>query len=70
MAHTYSATMSRDEDAGVWYISDTDFPGLVAEARSQRELLRKVRERVPELYELSRHLFEPEPLASIPLRYT
>ena len=36
MDHTYFATISWDEDAGVWYISDTDFPGLVAEADSQR----------------------------------
>ena len=57
MDHTYFATMSWDEDAGVWYISDTDFPGLVAEAYSQRRLVRKVRELVPELYEVNRHLF-------------
>ena len=34
MPHTYYAEISRDNEAGVWYVSDTDFPGLVAEAPS------------------------------------
>ena len=68
MDHTYFATMSWDEDAGVWYISDTDFPGLVAEADSQRRLVRKVRELVPELYEVNRHLFDEPPSGAIPLQ--
>ena len=42
MAHTYHATMSWDEEVGVWYVSDTDFPGLVAEADTQRELVHKI----------------------------
>ena len=70
MDHTYFATISWDDDAGVWYISDTDFPGLVAEAGSQRDLVRKVRELVPELYELNRHLFDEPPSRTIPLRVT
>ena len=54
MDRTYFAEISRDEEAGVWYISDTDFPGLVAEAASQRELQDEIRELAPELYELNR----------------
>ena len=57
MTHAYHAEVSRDVEAGVWYISDTDFPGLVAEAASMRDLVMKIRELVPELYELNRHLF-------------
>ena len=45
------ATASWDEDAGVWYVSETNFPGLVAEAGTQRELIRKIHRLVPELYE-------------------
>jgi len=28
MDHTYFAEISWDGEAGVWYVSDTDFPGL------------------------------------------
>ena len=68
MDHTYFATISWDEDAGVWYISDTDFPGLVAEADSQRRLMHKIRQLVRELYELNRHLFDEPPSGAIPLQ--
>ena len=43
MDYTYLAEISRDEEAGVWYVSDTNFPGLVAEASSERELQDKIR---------------------------
>ena len=56
MGHTYHATMSWDEEARVWYVSDTDFPGLVAKADTQRELVRKIHQLVPELFEANRHL--------------
>lgn len=68
MDRTYFAKVSWDEDAGVWYISETDFPGLVAEADSQRQLVHKVRDLVPELYELNRHLFDEPPSGAIPLQ--
>ena len=45
------ATASWDEDAGVRYVSETNFPGLVAEAGTQQELIRKIHRLVPELYE-------------------
>ncbi len=70
MEHTYFAEISWDEEAGVWYISDTDVPGLVAEAASEQDLARKVLELVPELYELNRHLFRPLATDVIPLRMT
>ena len=54
MDRTYFAEISRDEEAGVWYVSDTNFPGLVAEAASQRGLQDKIRELVPELHQLNR----------------
>ncbi|MCY3640946.1 MAG: DUF1902 domain-containing protein [Gammaproteobacteria bacterium] len=70
MTHTYYAEISRDDEAGVWYVSDTDVPGLVAEAASQRCLFLKVRELVPELYQLNRHLFDQPTLETISLRLT
>ncbi len=70
MEHTCFAEISWDEEAGVWHVSDTDFPGLVAEAGSENGLARKIRELVPELYELNRHLFDQRPVDAIPLRMT
>ena len=70
MTHIYYAEISRDDEAGVWYVSDSDVPGLVAEAASERDLIVKIRELVPELYELNRHLFDQSQLETIPLRMT
>ena len=70
MTHTYHATISWDEEAEVWYVSDTDFPGLVAEAGTQRELVRKIHQLVPELFEANRHLFDNAISETIPLQLT
>lgn len=70
MVHKYFAEISFDSEAGVWYVSDTNFPGLVAEAPSERDLLAKIRALVPELYELNRSLFDEPALEAIPLRMT
>lgn len=60
MDHTYFVEISWGEEAGVWHVSDTDFPGLVAEASSERDLVKKIRALVPELYELNRHLVDDQ----------
>ena len=70
MAHTYHTTISWDEGAGVWYVSDTDFPGLVAEADTQQELVRKIHQLVPELFEANRHLFDNAISETIPWQLT
>lgn len=56
MQKSYFAAILWDEDAGVWYVAETDFPGLAAEAATQQALVRKIRELVPELFEANRHL--------------
>ena len=56
MSTSYFAAISWDDEAGVWYVSDTDFPGLVAEAETQQQLVQKVRDLVPDLYDANRHL--------------
>lgn len=70
MVHNYFAEISFDGEAGVWYVSDTNFPGLVAEAPTERDLLSRIRALVPELYELNRSLFDEPKLEVIPLRMT
>lgn len=67
---SYFATVSWDEDAGVWYVSETDFPGLVAEAGTQQELIRKIHRLVPELYAANRHLMDGEFRKDIPIQVT
>ena len=67
---TYFAAVSWDEEAGVWYVSETDFPGLVAEAGTQQELIRKIHRLVPELYEANRHLMNMEFRKDIPIQVT
>ena len=68
MDNSYYATIAWDQDAEVWYVADTNFPGLVAEAASERELMHKVRGLVPELYDLNRHLFDHPVPDAIKLR--
>ena len=58
MQEAYSAAILWDEEASIWYVSETDFPGLVAEAETQQELVRKIRLLIPELYDANRHLMQ------------
>lgn len=61
MQLAYSAAIRWDEEAGVWFVSETDFPGLVAEAETQDGLARKIRLLIPELYDANRHLMAARP---------
>ena len=70
MEHIYFAENVWDEEAGVWYVSDTDAPGLVAEADSERDLERKICELVAESYQLNRHLFDQPSAGVTPMRMT
>ena len=56
MQEAYSAAILWDEEAGVWYVAETDFPGLVAEAETQQALVDKIRLLIPELYDANPHL--------------
>ena len=70
MTHMCYAEISRDDEAGVWYVSDTDVPGLAAEAALEPDLLLKIHELVPELYELNRHLLDQSQSQTMLLRVT
>ena len=56
MQETYFAAILWDEEAGIWYVSETDFPSLVAEAETQQGLVQKIRLLIPELHDANRHL--------------
>lgn len=53
MDRKFFVTAEWDDEAGVWYVSDSDVPGLATEASTMDELLRKLRVMVPELLELN-----------------
>ncbi len=42
-----------DSDAGVWFVSESDVPGLNAEGETLDDLLRELRTLVPELLTLN-----------------
>ena len=45
-----------DDEAEVWYVEESDVPGLTAEADTVEQLLEKLKARVPELLALNEHL--------------
>ena len=59
-----------DDEAGVWFIAETDLPGLVAEAETQEALLAKIRALVPGLVEMNRRLLDWEPSEEAPIHFT
>ena len=58
MTEPWHATLSWDNQTKVWYVSETNFPGLAAEACTSPELLTKIERLAPELFELDLHLLE------------
>lgn len=55
---TFTVKALWDVDAGVWVATSDDIPGLVTEATSLDELLKRVIAVAPELLEDNAHLFE------------
>jgi hypothetical protein len=45
-----------DSEADVWVADDSNLPGLVTEAETQKELTEKLKIIIPELIELNHHL--------------
>ena len=58
MTEPWHATLSWDNQAKVWYVSETNFPGLAAEACTAPALLAKLEHLAPELFDLDLHLLE------------
>jgi predicted RNase H-like HicB family nuclease len=48
---SYTVHCTLDPDAGVWYVSESDVPGLMTEASTVVELRRKLEQVIPELLE-------------------
>jgi predicted RNase H-like HicB family nuclease len=56
-----------DSESEVWYVIESDVPGLVAEAETPQALMKKLRVLVPELVELNRHLLDWVPKGELPI---
>jgi len=56
-----------DAEAGVYYVSKSDVPGLVAEAEDLEALLAKLRVLIPELVRLNAHLIDFELDGDLPI---
>jgi hypothetical protein len=53
IAQRYTVTCHWDDEAQVWFVADTDVPGLATEAATVEELERKLLVMVPELLGLN-----------------
>jgi hypothetical protein len=58
----YTVTCHWDEEAEVWYVSDTDVPGLATEAAVVEEMEDKLLWMVPEVLAFYRALGRSEPV--------
>jgi hypothetical protein len=45
--------LAKDEESGIWYIAQSDIPGLRLEAESSQALIQKVQDVAPEMIELN-----------------
>ncbi|HEX5419409.1 MAG TPA: DUF1902 domain-containing protein [Gammaproteobacteria bacterium] len=51
--HTYTVTCQWDDEARVWYVAESDVPGLATGADTLDELVHKLEIMIPELLELN-----------------
>ena len=52
-APAYTVTCEWDDEARVWYVADSDVPGLATEAATLEQLEAKLATMIPELVELN-----------------
>lgn len=50
---TYTVTCNWDPEVAMWYVADTDVPGLVTEAATVEEMDCKLKRMIPEMLELN-----------------
>jgi predicted RNase H-like HicB family nuclease len=50
---TYTVACLWDDEAGMWYVAETDVPGLATEAATVEEMEQKLLRMIPELVELN-----------------
>ncbi len=62
-------TAAFDSEANVWYVSDSNVPGLVTEASTLEALRQKVFGMIPDLLRLNKHEVVSRIPAEIPLEF-
>lgn len=67
MQRVFKVSVEWDEEAGVYYVSDSDVPGLATEATTFEEMQQRVLAVIPELVELNRDLLDGGDLRDIPV---
>ncbi|MDZ7669318.1 MAG: DUF1902 domain-containing protein [Gammaproteobacteria bacterium] len=55
----YTVTVRWDGEAHVWYVADSDVPGLATEAETLEEIEQKLTVMIPELLELNDPEYQP-----------
>jgi hypothetical protein len=63
----FNVTVCHDVDAAVWYVQDSDLPGLNAEARTLDELVAVIEDVAPDLAYANLPPEEAEGLSAIPI---
>lgn len=58
-----------DDEARVWYIAESDLPGLAAEGATVEDLRDKLLVLIPELVRLNKHLIELKPDSDLPVHF-
>lgn len=58
----YTVTCRWDEEAGVWYVADSNIPGLAYEAETLEAMEHKLQTVIPELLELNKPDHVPGPV--------
>ncbi len=58
----YTVNCNWDEEANVWYVAESDVPGLATEAATVEELERKLLVMIPELLGLNGSNGVPQPV--------
>ncbi len=56
---TYNVTCQWDPEAAVWYVAESDVPGLITEAATLELMEAKLMRLIPELLELNEGLVRP-----------
>jgi hypothetical protein len=56
----FKVTCNWDAEAGVWYVAESNVPGLAAEAPTVEAMVNLLEVRIPELIELNMQDFDPE----------
>ena len=63
----FTVKVNWDAAASVWYVEETDVPGLVVEDESFDAIVEKIKALAPELLELNKHLLRSRDTGSLPI---